>query len=735
MAVDAPAASVTAAGLPGPRTALPLERQRRRFLVVLPVALLACVVFAVLLQPERLPLELRESVSAAGLVLSGVFLAVSCWLRARQTIGRRRRSWLLATTGVVVAIAGNLWAAVVGSDPVRSPSTVNDLAITIALLLSIAMMLNFPSVRRRGVDLVVTTLDGLVVGGAVLVLANNLVYSELLELTRGTFASAFATLLIPVLDVVLVMTALLILLRSQGRDRGAFALLAAGFLAYAAADLPFAILVAQGDFSFGSPLDLGWIVGYIVLGLAAWYPSPVGDVPVDTTPRAQVLDTILVYAVLVVAATVQVVSEGGGRLGLPTAILWLVLAVAAAARQTLLTIDNSTLRLGLERRVREQTADLERMARQTEVLLTSVGDGIYGVDTRGRITFVNPSGASALRYTPLELLGRDAHDFLHAPDERGAPYAYDGCYIAEAIRTGSVTAAEEDVYLRSDGTTFDVEITASPLVDEDVPRGAVVVFRDVTQRREVDRMKNEFISVVSHELRTPLTSIRGSLDLLNSGVLGQLSPQAQSMTSIAVESSERLTRLINDMLDLERIESGASSLDTAPVDARDLLERSATEMAGLASSTGVRIEVGDSAGRVVADRDRIVQTVTNLLSNAIKFSERGQAVVLEAEPEDGQVVFRVRDEGRGIPTEKLDTVFKRFEQVDSSDARQKGGTGLGLAISRSIVERHGGRIWAESELGSGTTVLFTLPSARTARPSHGRPTVSPEAPTPEEGTR
>ncbi|HEU5039036.1 MAG TPA: ATP-binding protein [Nocardioides sp.] len=701
--------------------------------MVLPVALLACIAFAVLLQPERVPLELRQSGSAAGLVLSGAFLAVSSWLRARQTVGRRRRSWLLITAGALIAIAGNVWATAIGSDPVESPSAFSNLTITVALVLCIAAVLGFPSVRRRGIDLVVMTLDGLVIGGSVLIIANTLVYSELLDRTGGAFDSQLAILLIPVLDVVLVVVGLLLVLRTRGPDRRALALLALGFLSYAAADLPFAVAVAQRDFAFGTTLDLGWIGGYVLLALAAWYPSVATDTPDDTQASTEVRDALLVYAVLIIAAVVQV-GLGSGRLGLPTALVWLVLALAASARQLLLILDNSALRRDLEDRVREQTADLERMARQTEVLLTSVGDGIYGVDTRGRITFVNPSGASALRYTPIELLGRDAHDFLHAPDEQGAPYSYDGCYIAEAIRTGSVTAAEEDVYIRSDGTTFDVEITASPLVDEDVPRGAVVVFRDITQRREVDRMKNEFISVVSHELRTPLTSIRGSLDLLSSGVLGELSPQAQSMTSIAVESSERLTRLINDMLDLERIESGASSLDTVPVDARDLLERSATEMAGLASSTRVRIEVGDSAGRVVADRDRIVQTLTNLLSNAIKFSEPGQTVVLEAQPQDGQVVFGVRDEGRGIPAEKLDVIFKRFEQVDSSDARQKGGTGLGLAISRGIVERHGGRIWAESELGSGTTVLFTLPSARAARPSHGRSTVSPEPPTPEEGT-
>lgn len=699
-----------------------LARQRRQFGVVLPCTIAALAVFAALLEPAWVDEDVRLLASGLGLITSGVFLAVSCWVRARRTVGRRRRSWLLIMAGAVVAITGNVWATAIGSDPVTSPSTFSDLTIIAALGLCIAGVLGFPSVRRRGVDLVVISLDGLVVGGAVLIIASTLVYGQLLEQTRGGLASQVSTLLIPVLDVVLVVVGILLLLRATGSDRRALALLALGFLAYALADLAFAVLVAQDDFAFGTPLDLGWIAGYALLALAAWYPNTEIDVPEASGSATDARDTALVYFVLMLAAGIQVVAGDDEPLAAPTAALWLLVAVAAAGRQIVLTRDNNALRRGLEDRVRTQTADLRRLARQTEVLLTSVGDGIYGVDDRGRVTFVNPSAADALGYAAEDLLGRSAHDVFHAPAEDGMPFPYDGCYIAEAIGSGISTFAEEDVYVRCDGSSFPVEITASPQVDgrpgSQVVRGAVVVFRDVTERREVDRMKNEFISVVSHELRTPLTSIRGSLDLLASGVLGELSPRARSMTTIALESSERLTRLINDILDLERIESGSRPMDIAPVAAEDLLSRAATEMAGQARANGVRLDVAPSTGRVLVDADRIVQTLTNLLSNAIKFSSDGQHVVLDATADDGQVVFRVRDQGRGIPADKLESVFQRFEQVDSSDARQKGGTGLGLAISRGIVEGHGGRIWAESPPGGGTTVAFTLPSTGRRGPGH-----------------
>ena len=201
------------------------------------------------------------------------------------------------------------------------------------------------------------------------------------------------------------------------------------------------------------------------------------------------------------------------------------------------------------------------------------------------------------------------------------------------------------------------------------------------------------------------------------------------MVTIALQSSERLTRLINDLLDIERIESGNRPMEVTAHDAQQLLAAAAKQIDGLATSVGVRVEVGASAGRVLADEDGIMQTLTNLLGNAIKYSDPGGTVGLDATEGEGLVLFRVHDQGRGIPADKLESIFERFEQVDSSDARQKGGTGLGLAISRSIIERHGGRIWAESELGVGTTVQFTLPSVRspgaTSRPN--RPCRRPPA--------
>ncbi len=243
--------------------------------------------------------------------------------------------------------------------------------------------------------------------------------------------------------------------------------------------------------------------------------------------------------------------------------------------------------------------------------------------------------------------------------------------------------------------------------------GFIGTASDVTERLEVERMKDEFLSIVSHELRTPLTSIRGALGLLATGALGRLNDKGGQMLAIAVSNTERLVRLINDTLDLERMESGRATLDVHLCDAGALIGQARDLLQPLTEKAGVTIVAACPSLKLRADPDRIVQVLTNLLSNAIKFSEPGASVCVSAEASSDSLVFRVQDQGRGIPADKLELIFERFQQVDASDSRQKGGTGLGLAICRRIVQQHGGRIWVASELGRGSAFCFAVPAAGT----------------------
>ncbi len=234
--------------------------------------------------------------------------------------------------------------------------------------------------------------------------------------------------------------------------------------------------------------------------------------------------------------------------------------------------------------------------------------------------------------------------------------------------------------------------------------------------RESERLKDELLSVVGHELRTPLTSIRGSLGLLDGGVLGELPPDAANMVAVAVLNTDRLVRLVNDILDFERMTAGSMRLERGAVDARELVGESLRVVQANADAAGVGMRVDVAPVTVFADGDRVVQALVNLLGNAVKFSPHGGFVSVRARVDaDGEsALFSVADEGRGIPADRLESIFERFRQVDATDAREKAGTGLGLPIARGVVERHGGRMWAQSGDGRGSAFHFTLPLARGA---------------------
>jgi len=242
----------------------------------------------------------------------------------------------------------------------------------------------------------------------------------------------------------------------------------------------------------------------------------------------------------------------------------------------------------------------------------------------------------------------------------------------------------------------------------------------LAQRSDMDVVKDEFISTVSHELRTPLPSIRGALGLLSAGLLGNVDGKAQNLLRIASSNTERLIRLINDILDLERMESGRAPLKLRRCSILDMAREAVDTMTPMADGASIQLDLTCNAPRdsiyFDADPDRILQVLTNLLSNAIKFSPEDSKVSVQIDSDTNSVALKVVDRGRGIPADKLDAVFDRFQQVESGDASKKGGTGLGLAICRSIIQQHGGAIWAQpNQSGPGTTLWMQL--SRSARAS------------------
>jgi PAS domain S-box-containing protein len=368
---------------------------------------------------------------------------------------------------------------------------------------------------------------------------------------------------------------------------------------------------------------------------------------------------------------------------------------------------------------------LRALSRQSDSILESVGDGIYGIDLDGNCTVVNPAASQMIGFKPEEILGRNMHDLIHHSHADGTPYPAEECPIQKTISDLDTIRVANEVFWRKDGSSFPVEYVARPQIEiqsELEPgsphakpagkaAGVVVAFTDTTERRALDRMKDEFISTVSHELRTPLTSLRAALGLITGGSLNERPEKLRQMLDIATGNTDRLVRLVNDILELERIGSGKAELHYTMCSADDLFRRAAGLQQTGASKAQLRITFNSQGVNVWADPDRVLQTLTNLISNAIKFSPPNTEIHLRARRIDAnEAELQVRDQGRGIPEDKLESIFERFHQVDASDSRTMGGTGLGLAICRSIVTQHGGRIWATSTLGKGSTFHFTLPT-------------------------
>ena len=341
-------------------------------------------------------------------------------------------------------------------------------------------------------------------------------------------------------------------------------------------------------------------------------------------------------------------------------------------------------------------------------VLDTVVDGIVTIDAAGIIETFNPAAERLFGYAAHEVVGNNVKQLMPEPYKR----EHDG-YLSAYMRTGEakiIGIGREVTGLRKDGSEFPMELAVSGMKVED-RRMFTGIVRDITERKRNDRLKAEFVSTVSHELRTPLTSIRGALGLVASGVLGELPEKSARMVELAVSNTQRLINLVNDLLDMEKLQSGAMDFKFAKLPVRAFIEAAVEDNNPYAAEKRIALEIGELVGdaAVLGDADRLNQVMSNLLSNAVKFSPAGGKVTISAVRLDDIVKISVTDKGPGIPEEFHDKIFERFTQADSSDARQKGGTGLGLSISKAIIEKHQGAVGFDSKAGEGSTFYITLP--------------------------
>jgi PAS domain S-box-containing protein len=346
-------------------------------------------------------------------------------------------------------------------------------------------------------------------------------------------------------------------------------------------------------------------------------------------------------------------------------------------------------------RAKSAEHELRRSEARTRSILDNAMGSLVALDEAGCIETVNRAAEGTFGYSASELVGRPLEVLVESPS------------FAE-LRDGSRGRVTECHGRKWTGERFLCEISLFEIYGAGDRRHFAAHILDVSERHEVERMKQEFISTVSHELRTPLTSLRGSLGLLASGVMGELPEAARPMVSVAERNSARLVSLINDILDFDKLESGTMEMHLRPTPLLRVLERSIESVSALAVQEGVGVELHCATAMVMADEARMAQVVVNLLSNAVKYSRRGGVVRVSAAVEGTSVEVRVEDGGRGIAPELQAKLFDGFHRVDSSDARAKPGTGLGLSICKAIVEQHGGTIGVESGEGTGSTFWFRV---------------------------
>lgn len=377
----------------------------------------------------------------------------------------------------------------------------------------------------------------------------------------------------------------------------------------------------------------------------------------------------------------------------------------------------------LEARVEARTRELERALAAVQASEQRIGaiveaaqDAFVGVNMRGLVTDWNSAAERMFGWKRSEVLGWPMPELI--VPERFRPSTYTAIDLVRT--TGYSPLLErrlERIVISRQGVEFPIEMTAGLATGVDGSFFAVFL-HDISERRKVDRLKSEFVATVSHELRTPLTSIRASLSMLADGIAGELPPDVAGLVEIAHQSCERLVRLVNDVLDIQKIEAGSMQFQRHAQPLLPVAEHALEGMQAYAGQMDVRLALEcEPAARTLTaaiDHDRLVQVLTNLLSNAVKFSPRGATVTLALCQHDGGARLSVRDQGSGIPQAFQPRVFQRFAQADGADTRQKGGTGLGLSISRSLVEEHGGQISFETRQGAGTVFRVELPLAEGA---------------------
>ena len=390
-----------------------------------------------------------------------------------------------------------------------------------------------------------------------------------------------------------------------------------------------------------------------------------------------------------------------------------IYVVANDFRNALSKLNNSErsmreLNEKLEQRVADRVTALRASEAHVQAILDNSAEGILTIDRTGILQSINPAAVKLFGYEAQEVLGKNIKCLMppsYASEHDQYLSNYHRTHQAKVIGIGREVSG-----MHKDGHIFPLDLTVSEMKSDE---GSVFIgiVRDITARKQTELLKSEFISTVSHELRTPLTSILGALSLINEGKLGDVPPPVLSMVELAHRNGQRLNFLINDILDIEKLDSGKMTFDMQPLSLKSLVEKTLASNQTYRAERGVKLVLSEQAedALVNIDSQRFMQVISNLLSNALKYSPDHDRVEVFITKNDDEIKVAVKDNGPGIPLEFRSRIFGKFAQADSSDTRAKGGTGLGLSITKKLTEQMNGKIGFDSVVGEGATFYIILP--------------------------
>jgi PAS domain S-box-containing protein len=368
--------------------------------------------------------------------------------------------------------------------------------------------------------------------------------------------------------------------------------------------------------------------------------------------------------------------------------------------------------------IKEQKQRVDERRARDEALLSSIGEGMLATDKSGVIIMVNDAAVMLLQYDKPELIGqlvgKVIPDTTSGPGGHGLPFTdrlqRSVLQKGEKLVFSSVNA-DNVIFLRKDNSTVPVFVTATPVVSAGAPIGSVLIFRDATMDREIDRMKTEFISLASHQLRTPLSAIRWFSEMLLNGDAGQLSDEQKEFTKNIADSTVRMIDLVNALLNTSRMESGRIIIDPQPTDLTELVQEIISDLTAKTEEKEqiLTVSVHKELQKINLDPHLISQVYMNFLTNAIKYTPKGGEISVIISRKGDAVISQISDNGLGIPKAQQGRVFQKFFRAENIAKVETDGTGLGLYLVKTIIESSGGKVWFESEEGKGSTFWFTLP--------------------------